>query len=53
MTTVVKNLLARKETLLARLGTTDDAGQREKLEQQLKQIDTALDFLDKPAPAGK
>ncbi|MET4274738.1 MULTISPECIES: hypothetical protein [unclassified Bradyrhizobium] len=44
MTTVTKNLLARKEKLLERLGA-EDADQRSDIERQLEQVDTALQFL--------
>lgn len=48
MTTVSKNLLARKEKLLERLGATEDADQRSDIQRQLEQVDTALQFLGVP-----
>lgn len=48
MTTVTKNLLARKEKLLERLGATEDADQRNDIRRQLEQIETALEFLGVP-----
>jgi hypothetical protein len=51
MTTVIRNLHARKEKLIAQLGVTDEADQRDELQRQLEQINTALDFLDKPKPS--
>ncbi|MGY8663470.1 hypothetical protein Q3C01_14000 [Bradyrhizobium sp. UFLA05-109] len=48
MTTVIKNLLARKQQLIEQLDSTIGAKQREKIEHQLEQINTALDLLDRP-----
>lgn len=48
MTTVTKNLLARKEKLLERLGATEDADQRSDIQRQLEQVDTALQLLGVP-----
>lgn len=48
MTTVIRNLLARKQKLIEQLDLTIDVEQREKIEHQLEQINTALDFLDRP-----
>lgn len=48
MTTVTKNLLARKDKLLERLGATEDADQRNDIRRQLEQIETALEFLGVP-----
>ncbi|WFU80473.1 hypothetical protein QA645_39330 [Bradyrhizobium sp. CIAT3101] len=48
MTTVIKNLLARKQKLIEQLDSTQDVRQREEIEQQLEKIRTALDFLDPP-----
>ncbi|MGY8678564.1 hypothetical protein Q2941_12250 [Bradyrhizobium sp. UFLA05-153] len=48
MTTVIKNLLARKQKLIEQLDSAQDDEQREKIERQLEQIGTALDLLDRP-----
>jgi hypothetical protein len=48
VTTVTKNLLARKEKLLERLEATEDADQRSDIKRQLEQVDTALEFLGVP-----
>jgi hypothetical protein len=48
MTTVIKNLLARKQKLIEQLSTSEDADERDKIQHQLEQINTALDFLDRP-----
>lgn len=48
MTTVIRNLLARKQKLIEQLDSTIDVKQREKIEHQLEQVNTALDFLDRP-----
>jgi hypothetical protein len=51
VTTVIQNLLARKQRLLERLEKATAVDERDKIEQQLEQINTALDFLDRPARA--
>ena len=48
MTTVITNLLARKEKLLKQLGATEDADQRSDIKRELEQVDTALEFLGLP-----
>jgi hypothetical protein len=48
VTTVITNLLARKEKLLEQLGTTEDANQRSDIQRKLEQVDTALEFLGAP-----
>ncbi|WP_202639130.1 hypothetical protein [Bradyrhizobium sp. CCBAU 051011] len=50
MTIVVKNLLARKQKLMEQLGVTEDADERAKIGRQLRQIKTALAFLEKTEP---
>jgi hypothetical protein len=50
MTTVIRNLHARKEKLIAQLGATENADRRDEIQRQLEQINTALDFLDRPKP---
>ncbi|MCP3380406.1 MULTISPECIES: hypothetical protein [unclassified Bradyrhizobium] len=53
MTTVIENLLARKQNLIEALDSTQDDEQREKIERQLEQIRTALDLLDPPQQANE
>jgi ribosome assembly protein YihI (activator of Der GTPase) len=48
VTTVITNLLARKEKLLDQLGATEDANQRSDIQRKLEQVDTALEFLGAP-----
>ena len=48
MSTVIENLLARKQKLVEQLDTAQTVEERDKLEHQLEQINTALDFLDRP-----
>jgi hypothetical protein len=50
VTIVISNLQARKKKLIEELQLTGDTDERSKIEHQLKQIDTALDLLDKPEP---
>jgi len=40
------NLLARKEKLLGQLEDGSSDGQRDEIESQIAQIDTALDLLE-------
>jgi hypothetical protein len=47
-TTVIKNLLARKQQLVQQLDRATGADERDQIEQQVKQIDIALDALDPP-----
>jgi len=46
--TVIENLLARKQKLVEELETVQTVEDRDKIEHQLEQINTALDFLDRP-----
>ncbi|MGX4801912.1 hypothetical protein [Bradyrhizobium guangdongense] len=48
MSTVIENLLLRKQKLVEQLDTTQSVEERDKIEHQLEQINTALDFLDRP-----
>ncbi|WP_065755912.1 hypothetical protein [Bradyrhizobium paxllaeri] len=50
MTTLIKNLLARKQKLIEQLGVTEDADERDQIGRQLGQINTALVFLEKTEP---
>ncbi|UQR64224.1 MULTISPECIES: hypothetical protein [Bradyrhizobium] len=40
----------RKQKLVEQLETTQSVEDRDRLEHQLEQINTALDFLDRPGP---
>ncbi|UFW50271.1 MULTISPECIES: hypothetical protein [Bradyrhizobium] len=48
MSTVIENLLARKQKLVELLEKAQAVEDRDKIEHQLEQINTALDFLDRP-----
>jgi hypothetical protein len=48
--TTVANLLARKQRLLDRLQENVGPQELEKIERQLEQINTALNFLDDAGP---
>jgi hypothetical protein len=48
--TTVANLLARKQRLLERLQENVGPHEREDIERQLEQINTALNFLDDAGP---
>ena len=48
--TTVANLLARKQLLLDRLQENVGPHEREEIERQLEQINTALNFLDDAGP---
>lgn len=48
MSTVIENLLLRKQKLVEQLEKAPTAEDRDKIEHQLEQINTALDFLDRP-----
>ncbi|EJN16240.1 hypothetical protein PMI42_00210 [Bradyrhizobium sp. YR681] len=48
MSTVIENLLARKQKLVEELEKAETVEDRDRIEQQLEQINTALDFLDRP-----
>ncbi|RXG92045.1 hypothetical protein EAS62_22580 [Bradyrhizobium zhanjiangense] len=50
VSTVIENLLMRKQKLVEQLETTQSVEDRDRLEHQLEQINTALDFLDRPGP---
>lgn len=50
MSTVIENLLLRKQKLVEQLEQTPSIEDRDKIEHQLEQINTALDFLDRPGP---
>ncbi|WP_177248266.1 hypothetical protein [Bradyrhizobium sp. Ghvi] len=52
MSTVIENLLLRKQKLVEQLQKAQSVEDREKIEHQLDQINTALDFLDRPGPEG-
>jgi hypothetical protein len=45
-------LLARKQKLVEQLEAAQTVEERDRIEQQLEQINTALDFLDRPGPKG-
>jgi predicted CopG family antitoxin len=48
VSTVIENLLSRKQKLVEQLETAQSVEDRDKIEHQLEQINTALDFLDRP-----
>ena len=48
MGTVIENLLLRKQKLIEQLEKAKAVEDRDKIEHQLEQINTALDFLDRP-----
>ena len=48
MSTVIENLLARKQKLVEELEKAQAVEDRDRIEHQLEQINTALDFLDRP-----
>lgn len=50
MSTVIENLLSRKQKLVEQLEKAQSVEDRDKIEHQLEQINTALDFLDRPGP---
>ncbi len=50
VSTVIENLLSRKQRLLEQLEKAQSVEDRDRLEHQLEQINTALDFLDRPGP---
>ena len=47
MSTVIENLLLRKQKLVEQLEKSPSVEDRDKIEHQLEQINTALDFLDR------
>ncbi len=48
MSTVIENLLLRKQKLVEQLETAPSVEDRDRIERQLEQVNTALDFLDRP-----
>jgi hypothetical protein len=48
VSTVIENLLSRKQKLVEQLEKAQTVEDRDKIEHQLEQINTALDFLDRP-----
>ena len=48
MGTVIENLLMRKQKLVEQLEQASSVEDRDRIEHQLEQINTALDFLDRP-----
>lgn len=50
VSTVIENLLLRKQKLVEQLEKAPSVEDRDKIERQLEQINTALDFLDGPGP---
>ena len=48
VSTVIENLLSRKQKLVEQLEKAASVEDRDKIEHQLEQINTALDFLDRP-----
>jgi hypothetical protein len=48
VSTVIENLLARKQKLVELLEKAQAVEERDRIEHQLEQINTALDFLDRP-----
>jgi hypothetical protein len=48
VSTVIENLLLRKQKLVEQLETAQTVEERDRIEHQLEQINTALDFLDRP-----
>lgn len=52
MNTVIENLLSRKQKLVEQLEKAQSLEDRDKIEHQLEQINTALDFLDRPGSKG-
>lgn len=52
VSTVIESLLARKQKLVEELEKAQAAADRDRIEHQLEQINTALDFLDRPGSKG-
>ena len=50
VSTVIENLLLRKQKLVEELDKAQAVEDRDRIEHQLEQINTALDFLDRPEP---
>jgi hypothetical protein len=53
VSTVIENLLSRKQQLVEQLEKTRSIEERDRIEHQLEQINTALDFLDRPESNGE
>jgi hypothetical protein len=52
VSTVIENLLLRKQKLVEELEKAQAVEDRDRIEHQLEQINTALDFLDRPESRG-
>jgi hypothetical protein len=52
VSTVIENLLLRKQKLVEQLEKAPSVEDRDKIEHQLEQINTALDFLDSSGSKG-
>jgi len=52
VSTVIENLLSRKQKLVEQLEKAQSVDDRDKIEHQLEQINTALDFLDRSGTKG-
>nr|AWL92171.1 hypothetical protein CIT37_08110 [Bradyrhizobium ottawaense] len=50
VSTVIENLLLRKQKLVEQLEKVPSVEDRDRIEHHLEQINTALDFLDRPGP---
>jgi len=50
VTTVIQNLLTRKQKLVEQLAKATAANEREEIERQIEQVNTALHFLDGARP---
>lgn len=48
VSSVIENLLLRKQKLVEQLEKAPSVEDRDRIEHQLEQINTALDFLDRP-----
>lgn len=48
VSTVIENLLLRKQQLVEQLDRAQAVEERDRIEHQIDQINTALDFLDRP-----
>ncbi|MCK1477380.1 chaperonin cofactor prefoldin [Bradyrhizobium sp. LM6.10] len=52
MSTVIENLLLRKQKLVEQLEKAPSVEDRDQIEHQLEQINTALEFLDRSGSKG-
>jgi hypothetical protein len=52
VSTVIENLLLRKQKLVEQLEKAPSVEDRDQIEHQLEQINTALEFLDRPGSKG-